>query len=156
MPQEKNRIVWSVFQTQPVRPEEALNLQIDLFYPTPAEEGRFETQSEALQRCAELMKHESWEVGVVVLPTDPPKPWQVCWLEPAGPIERRQVAEETLPGYRWDRARPPRGDEEQALFELEQLWKGSQGRRAYAVEREVMDLAEITRHKLHFRERNVY
>lgn len=157
MPQEnKSRIVWSVFQTQPVEPEKAMDPNIDLFYPVPAEDGRFETQSEALEHCAALMESENWEVGVVVLPTDPPRPWQVCWLEQAGPIERRRVAEDELLGYRWERARPPRSEEDLARYELEQLWKGSQGRRAYAIEREVLPLADVTRLRLEFRERNVF
>jgi hypothetical protein len=155
MPHEA-RIVWSLFHSKTVAPEVAADPQQELFVPVPAEGEGFEVFRDAVKAAYELMESESWEVGVMVLPTGGPRPWRIHWLEPASPFDRRSVAAGEATGYEWKQVRPPRREQEHALHELRRLWDEDGGRRAYAIERQVMSLADLAHVTMEFRNRNIY
>jgi hypothetical protein len=154
--QSELKTVWSLFQSRGVPAEEAGDPAKELFVPVEAETGRFEALPEAREAALEMMEREAWEVGVLLVPASNPEPWQICWLEPASPSERRKVVAGELAGYEWVRARPPRRELEHALHELRQFWLEDDGRRAYAVEEEMLSSADLTRTILEFRERRIF
>jgi hypothetical protein len=142
--------------TRRVRPEEAADPKREVFVPVPAEGEEYENSLTAEAAALELMASDGWEVGVLVVAVGGPFPWRLEWLEPASPFQRREVVNEELRGYEWVRAAPPRRDEGQAIHELRHAWTKDQGRRGYAIERQVLSGADLTRILLEFRERAVY
>jgi hypothetical protein len=150
------RIVWSLFQSRKLSPEEAAVPTQELFVPVAADGESYADFPEAFAAGLRLIESEGWEVGVIVRSGGGAQPWQLCWLEPASPFQRRDVVAGASPGFEWVRARPPRREQVHALHELRQQWTEDEGRRGYAIEREVLTLADLARITLDFRGKHIY
>lgn len=149
------RTVWTVFEARSCPPEQVDDPEAGEIF-VPADSQCFETRSEAFEHARSLLEDERWEVGVLVDTAEPPLPWKVSVLEPASFLEKQQVRDGELEGFRWDRARPPRREPDRAVFEVQELWRDHEGRRAFAVEQELLEPKDLTRITLGFRERRIF